>query len=271
MFNDGTATGATTYWGASTTNNTNGGSALGYIPEIPWNESSTSGGLGAGGGGFSLYFAKPYWQVGIGVPTDSARDLPDISLNAASSHDGTLYCASGSCVTGFRAADGQSLSVVGGTSVAAPSFAGVLALVEQKTGSRIGNAGPTLYALANVANVYHDITTGNINSACVVGTDNCTTGTIGYTAGVGYDLATGLGSVNVANMVNNWSAAVVPVGPATAPILTTTTITTTSQTCGTETPHLPLPFASRLTPEPFRPAALSNSSSTMLPPVPPSL
>ncbi|WP_213805924.1 protease pro-enzyme activation domain-containing protein [Granulicella sp. dw_53] len=224
------------FW--STTNNTNGGSALSYIPEMVWNESSAANGLGAGGGGASSFFSKPYWQIGATVPQDSARDTPDISLNSASGHDGSLYCSSGSCVTGFRAADGQSLSVVGGTSVATPSFAGILALVEQKIGARIGNAGPVLYALANSsssATVFHDITSGNNSSACTAGTQNCPTGgTIGYSAGTGYDQATGWGSVDAFNLANNWKV-VTPIS-ATAGAgqgISVTTLSTANPVCGT--------------------------------------
>ncbi len=207
MFNEGSGT----YWNSNSSSSVNNaGSALSYIPEAAWNESSATNGLGAGGGGFSLYFTKPYWQVGSTVPQDFSRDVPDIALNAASNHDGTLYCVAGSCVNGtFRASDGQSLSVVGGTSVATPEFAGVLALVEQKIGSKIGNAGPHLYALANSSfytSVFNDITTGNNTSPCTAGTINCPAGgVLGYTATVGYDLATGWGSINAYNLANDWN------------------------------------------------------------------
>jgi subtilase family serine protease len=237
MFNDGIATGATNYWGAASINNANGGSALGRIPEMAWNESTAANGLAAGGGGASAYFAKPYWQNGTGTPNDFSRDVPDISLNAASSHVGTLYCVSGSCVTGFRASDGQSLKVVGGTSVSAPSFAGILALVEQKIGSRIGNAGPILYALANSsssATIFHDIVGGDNKSACTAGTPNCASGgTIGYAAGPGYDLATGWGSVDVYNLATKWTT-VTPISAGTTigQSPTTTTVTTASTLCG---------------------------------------
>ncbi len=237
MFNDGSATGATTYWGAASTNNSNGGSALSYIPETVWNESTAANGLAAGGGGASAYFTKPYWQNGTGTPNDFSRDVPDISLNAASSHVGSLYCVSGSCVSGFRAADGQSLSVVGGTSVAAPSLAGILALVEQKIGSRIGNAGPTIYALANSAQsatIFHDIVGGNNSSACTAGTPNCPNGgVIGYTAVAGYDQATGWGSVDVFNLATKWTT-VTPIssGSTIVKSLSTTTVTTSSTLCG---------------------------------------
>ena len=249
MFNEGAATGATTYWNSNSSSTTsNAGSALSYIPETVWNESSTTNGLGAGGGGVSAFFTKPYWQVGS-TPADVSRDVPDISLNSASNHDGTLYCVSGSCVNGtFRAADGQSLSVVGGTSVAVPSFAGILALIEQRTGTRLGNIGPELYALASNAtfnnssssSAFHDITTGGNTSACTAGTPNCPTGAaIGYSAGVGYDLATGWGSVNVYNLVNDWNL-VTPVPPVVGAgtTLSTTNLTTANSPCGNNNANL---------------------------------
>jgi subtilase family serine protease len=239
MFNEGSATGATTYWSSNSSSGTNNaGSALSYIPETVWNESSSTNGLGAGGGGTSIYFAKPYWQLGL-TPNDSARDLPDIALNAASNHDATLYCVQGSCVNGtFRASDGQSLTVVGGTSVATPSFAGVLALIEQKAGSRLGNIGPELYALASTSTIYssafHDITSGNNNSVCTPGTPNCpASGIVGYSAGTGYDLATGWGSVNVSNLANAWNQ-VAPIHPGSGVGTATSTLSlsTASPVCG---------------------------------------
>ena len=164
--------------------------------------------------------------------------MSPIALNAASDHDGTLYCVAGSCVNGtFRASDGQSLSVVGGTSVATPEFAGVLALVEQKIGSKIGNAGPHLYALANSSfytSVFNDITTGNNTSPCTAGTINCPAGgVLGYSATVGYDQATGWGSVNASNLATDWSQ-VTPIPPSTTigTINSVTTLTTSSPVCG---------------------------------------
>ena len=240
MFNEGSGT----YWNSNSSSSVdNAGSALSYIPEAVWNESSVTNGLGAGGGGFSLYFTKPYWQVDTvrvpsSIPNDFSRDVPDIALNAASNHDATLYCVSGSCVNGtFRASDGQSLSVVGGTSVATPQFAGVLALVEQKIASRIGNAGPALYALANstfYSSVFNDITTGNNDSACTAGTINCPAGgVIGYSAGPGYDQATGWGSINASNLATDWTK-VTPISPGTVigQNISVTTLTTTSPVCG---------------------------------------
>ncbi len=240
MFNEGSATGATQYWSGSNVNSLPAilpnltSSALSYIPETVWNESNSSG-LGAGGGGASAYFSKPSWQKGNGVPADFARDVPDISLNSASLHDGYLFCSGGSCTNGFRNAQGN-LNVVGGTSVAAPTFAGILALVEQQIGSRVGNANYGLYALANSQyynNVFHDVTAGNNNSACSIGTPNCPNGgSIGYSATQGYDLATGWGSVSAYNLATKWTLAAPPGASFAVGLLSATTLTTSSAACG---------------------------------------
>lgn len=241
MFNEGTGT----YW--STTNNANGGSALSYIPEEVWNETSEDNEIAAGGGGLSAFFTKPAWQTGTGVPNDFARDVPDVSLNAAANHDGYLFCSQGSCVNGYRTSatpttacpTGNCLDVVGGTSVSTPSFAGILALVQQKIGSSMGNANPTIYALANSSyynNVFHDIQVGNNASPCQAGSTDCPSGgNIGYNAGVGYDLATGWGSVDAYVLANSW-ALVTPLGLGSAGTeISTTTLTSSaaSVTSGT--------------------------------------
>jgi subtilase family serine protease len=231
MFSEGSGT----YW--SGTNGNYSGSALGYIPEAVWNESNSSG-LGATGGGVSAYFSKPAWQIGTGVPADLSRDVPDISLNAAAAHDGYLFCSRNSCTSGYRNAS-QNLNVVGGTSVSAPVLAGFLALLEQKLGATtgLGNINPMIYGLANstyYGNVFHDVTSGNNNSTCVVGTQDCPNGgSIGYSATAGYDLATGWGSLDVSNFVSKWSL-VTPAGTGSGigSATSNTTISTSSATCG---------------------------------------
>ena len=189
-----------------TTNGAFQGSALSYIPEMVWNDDAAGGGLAATGGGASSFFVKPPYQVGTGVPNDFSRDVPDLALTASANHDGYLFCASGFCTNGFRNAS-QNLDVVGGTSASTPSFAGIMALLEQKIQARVGNANPVIYGLANstyYSTVFHDITVGTNASACVANTVGCPTGSIGFAAGVGYDQATGWGSVNAANMVADW-------------------------------------------------------------------
>ena len=178
-------------WSAA--NNISNGSALAYIPEVAWNDTALEGQLSAGGGGRSAFFSKPDWQAASGVPNDGARDVPDLSLDASADHDGYLLCTNGSCVTGYRSNSG-TLYVVGGTSVSTPEFAGIVALINQKMGSAQGNINPFLYRVAgSAATAFHDITSGGNQVPCQRGTADCPNGgTLGYSAGPGYDLATGL-------------------------------------------------------------------------------
>ena len=213
-FNEGTGT----YWSAS--NGTNSGSALSYIPEMVWNDTAnpdnTGAFISATGGGVSVIFAKPSWQQGAGVPNDGFRDVPDVSLDASNFHDGYLMCDDGWCTNGYRNS-ATFFDVIGGTSAGAPTFAGIVALINQQTHSRQGNVNPTLYSLARrTPSAFHDITVGNNIVPCRLGTPNCTTGSMGYSAGVGYDQATGLGTVDAYNLVTAWSGAVVA---PSAPVL----------------------------------------------------
>ena len=190
------------YWSA--TNNTSNGSAISYIPEEAWNDTATDTVLSASGGGASTLFTKPSWQTGKGVPADGQRDVPDIAFSASPDHDGYLYCSNGSCVTGFRDAN-NDLTVVGGTSAGSPSMAAIVALLNQKIGSRLGNVNPTLYTIAaSSPSAFHDVTSGNNIVPCTVGSKNCTGGSMGYSAGVGYDQVTGLGSIDVLNLGTEW-------------------------------------------------------------------
>ena len=210
--------GATAFWGGTTNATDNLDSALSYIPEMAWNDTTLSiasgGGLSAGGGGVSTVFAKPSWQTAL-TPADSHRDVPDVSLTASPNHDGSLICSLGSCVSGFRASDG-TLDAVGGTSVGAPTFAGIVAILNQATQSGgLGNINPTLYTLAvSTPTAFHDITSGNNIVPCNSGTPTsgsaslrCPTTApfqIGYSAAAGYDLVTGLGSVDANVLVTSW-------------------------------------------------------------------
>ena len=219
-----TSAGATTYWSSTNTTTDTVSSALSYIPETTWNDTTASiaagGSLSATGGGKSNVFSKPNWQVATGVPKDSSRDVPDVSLSASPNHDGFLICsqsffasaspAVNSCTAGFRASDGSSLAVVGGTSVGAPAFAGIVALLNQKTGSSgLGNINPTLYSLATSAPAaFHDITTGNNIVPCTQSSKGCPAAApfrYGFSAGAGYDQVTGLGTVDVTSLADAWA------------------------------------------------------------------
>jgi subtilase family serine protease len=207
---DSDSTGTTTYWNGTTDGLY--GSALSYIPEVVWNDTANGGGLAAGGGGASTFFAKPTWQTGAGVPSDGHRDVPDISLNASPSHDPYLICDGTdetgvqACTNGFRDSN-NNLNVVGGTSAGAPTFAGIVALLNQATGSKgLGNINSTLYTLAGSApSAFHDVTSGDNKVPCTNGSTDCPNGgTIGFSAGPGYDQASGLGSMQVLNLATNW-------------------------------------------------------------------
>jgi len=231
--------GTGTYWSA--TNGTNGSSATGYIPEVAWNDDNGAG-LDATGGGASDYFSKPTWQtadIALGVPNDYSRDVPDVSLAASIIHDGYLICSgSTNCTNGFSNAS-AGFTVSGGTSVGAPAFAALLALVEQKTGGLpLGNANPAIYALANSSyntSVFHDITTSTNASPCTQGSVDCPAGgTIGFAAKSGYDQATGWGSVDAANLVNDWALVTpAPVTGGVDPSVTNIAGSATTATAGT--------------------------------------
>jgi len=271
--------------------------AKSYIPEIPWNDSCASSGsltgcnglvpatdpngldLTGGSGGQSTCgiqtvdfnagtitcasgYPKPSWQSAPGVPADSVRDIPDVSLFASVNSPSThfyVFCLADSgnqdptqpCnLTGNPIVNGQfsyNFSGVGGTSASTPAWAGIMALVNQSElaagrGGRQGNANYVLYKLATAQATtpgnaacnstgaalpasgctFNDITTGNNSVQCVAGTPNCSNQTASglgilvtpgapfaantpaFSATVGYDLATGLGTPNVSNLIANW-------------------------------------------------------------------
>ncbi len=209
-FNEGSGT----YWSA--TNNANNSSALSYIPEKTWNDTAASVGAGHGlaasGGGASILFSKPSWQTGTGVPSDSARDVPDISFSAANEHDPYLIYENG------------EYWAVGGTSAPTPVFSGMLAVLNQYLVSNhvlsspgLGNINITLYRLAQTTTgVFHDVIVGNNIVPCVTGSPNCTNGQMGYSAGVGYDQTTGLGSLDINSLATHWGTSLA--------VATTTTV-----------------------------------------------
>ena len=222
-----------TYWSSS--NNASNGSALLYIPEEAWNDTSTANGLEGGGGGVSILFGEPSWQTGAGVPTDSGRNVPDISLAGSPNHDGYLYCSVGSCTSGFRNATGN-LTVAGGTSFGAPTFSGILALIEQQLGSKgLGNINPTLYSIASsTPTAFHDITSGSNIVPCTAGSTGCgSSGTIGYSAGPGYDQVTGLGTPDVNVLASAFASSTSGGGTGLTATDTVLTVSTSAPTPGT--------------------------------------
>jgi subtilase family serine protease len=184
-------------------------------------------------------YSKPSWQRGAGVPADAVRDLPDISLMAGNNFynatwlvcDDTTNLTSGltnNCAV--QPDGGFNYAAYGGTSTSAPAFAGILALVEQSTGGRLGQAAAQLYNLYNgshAAAIFHDVTQGNNSVSCTQGKPNCIKDTAGYyfesgyNATTGYDLATGLGSVDAAQLISYWAT-------ATSGVTATVTVTPAS-------------------------------------------
>ena len=179
----------------------------------------------SGGGGTGAAATANVGQMQNPAPLVSGvphRMTPDLSLNAASGHDGTFFCSEGVCE--MNSSGGLvNAGLVGGTSVAAPSMAGIQALIDQANGGRQGMPAYIYYSLAAQQNssacnsssppapgsncVFQDVTLGN-NLICGLAGSSCTaaltSAKIGFNAGVGYDMATGLGSPNAANLANQW-------------------------------------------------------------------
>lgn len=261
--------GGSIFWSA--TNAAGFVSANGYLPEAVWNESCNPNTVGspcagksfslfAGSGGQSQIYTKPAWQTGFPAsPTDTSRDIPDVSLSAAL-HDGYLICFAASC------ASSPGFGIVGGTSASSPSFAGIMALIDQTLGGRQGLANYALYRLSKGASascasstrndpvtpapagcIFNDITTGN----------NAVPGQSGFNATAGFDLATGLGSVNVANLISAWGSLT---GAATTTTLSSSLGSTISAAHGTAVP-LTVNVTNPNTPAPSGAVALISSSN----------
>jgi pro-kumamolisin-like protein/Big-like domain-containing protein len=233
MFNEGAN--PSTYWNSSDSSTLT--SAKSYIPEDVWNQSCSVASCGtqdanlfASSGGVSIIFPLPAWQSGVaGIPTSPAfRNLPDVSLTAAG-HDPYLICLEGACVQG-------EFSGVFGTSASVQAFGGIMALVRQKIGARVGQADYVFYKLAatetlancngsqaapvpNTNCIFYDTTLGNNIVPGITNGD--------YTSTVGYDRTTGLGSVNITNLVNKWSSVTF------APSVTTLSVNPTTFIHGT--------------------------------------
>lgn len=227
----------TTYWQAASGSDLVS-SALSYIPEQVWNDDSSRG-LSSGGGGISTFTSRPSWQIGVpGIPSGTFRLVPDISLTSSPNNAGYLYCSSdtasgvtGSCTNGFRDSSNTNLTVAGGTSFAAPVLAGMLAIINDKLGSTgQGVINSTLYTLAansaTYAAAFHDITSGG--NQCTAGTSICSTaGASQYPATTGYDEASGLGSVDLFNLLTAW-----PSSSSLEPSKTTLSAATTTPAPG---------------------------------------
>jgi subtilase family serine protease len=194
---------------------------------LAWDDNSTGTGfdphLASTGGGASIYFPKPSWQAGPGVPNNNFRNVPDVAMSAAADHDGYIVCTNnGSCAGGV-----QNGLIFGGTSVATPVFAGIVTLLNQQLKNTppagLGNINTTLYQFVqSMPTAFHDVPAGNYNNGgasnpsgnmvpCKQGTPNCPASApfqFGFLTGTGYDQVTGLGSVDANVFVTNWASAV---------------------------------------------------------------
>ncbi|HTX77587.1 MAG TPA: Ig-like domain repeat protein [Terracidiphilus sp.] len=209
-------------------------------------------------------YTKPSWQTGVtGIPADNARYLPDVSFFAGNGFLGSAYLvcvsAAGPCLTTTSPTTEPVAQEVGGTSAGTPAMAGVMALINQKMGASQGSPNAELYSIAAKESYgscssetpgsscsFHDIDTGTNAMACASGSPDCTINNSGDTFGVlsgyaataGFDPATGLGSLNVANVVNAWTstvgttAATVTVTPAQSSIFINQALSVTAQVSG---------------------------------------
>jgi subtilase family serine protease len=187
----------------------------GYGAESAWADS---------GGGVSQLFARPAFQTGCSVPAGSQRLVPDVALESDTS-------------PGNYVVEGGGWYIVGGTSDAAPQWAGLFAELDQRRGGTgLGNPGALLYGLCGTS-ALHDVTSGSNGD---------------YSAGIGYDPVTGLGSFDATNLL---AAA----GGSTTTTLAPTTTTTTSAPTTTTT------VAPTTTTSTSAPTTTSTTSTTVAP------
>ncbi|MGA7317691.1 MAG: protease pro-enzyme activation domain-containing protein, partial [Silvibacterium sp.] len=243
--------------------------ALSYIPENPWNDSSTVVGnsflqnspayvgigdtdIIGGGGGLSSAatcpgyidsegacsqslsgYPQPPFQTGF-ESINPVRAMPDVALLSGNGFYGAawVFCsdsttdAAGGVSTDCRVdssghlIDAENVGAIGGTSAAAPAFAGMLAMISQSQGgARLGQADAVLYNLAQDYNPdpnnpgkyqrsFHDIAIGNNSVYCATGSPDCASNNFleGYNATPFYDMASGLGSIDLSQLISLWTA-----------------------------------------------------------------
>lgn len=213
---------------ASTPWNTAVGAGAGTATVTAWGQRTTTDAAYATGGGVSRMYGTPEWQAAEGVPaTDPEaaghhRYLPDVVMPGGLDAAGRGLAM---CLAGENGAAGCRLVTAGGSAGSAAMFAGLAAAVAGKYGAQ-GNLAPRLYALSRTdatasAKVVNDVTTGTARLQCAAGTTGCgSEGWMGYAAGSGYDLATGLGTVNAKALVAEWLRPMVN-GTLTATIVVT--------------------------------------------------
>ena len=155
------------------------------LAQTVWNDGKNSGG-GASGGGASQFWSRPEWQSAPGITAaDTMRMVPDLSVMGDPGTGFIQYFTGSGTGAPCRHACSSGWGGIGGTSIGAPLVSALVATAAQSCGvSRLGFINPTLYAMASAGVGYDDVTTGS-NDLYGIGE---------YSAGVGYDMASGLGS-----------------------------------------------------------------------------
>jgi subtilase family serine protease len=142
---------------------------------------------GAGGGGQSHVFARPSYQNGVRGAVGTRRGTPDVSMSAAVDGGAWVYSSYDPTAVGW--------DVYGGTSESSPLFSGIVALADQVAGHRVGDIHTALYALSKGTGAFGGVV--DVKD----GTNNSYDGVTGYTAVKGYDMASGVGTVDAARFV----------------------------------------------------------------------
>jgi subtilase family serine protease len=162
-------------------------------PDVVWND-----GFGAPGGGPSHVFARPNFQTNVQPVVGGARGTPDISMNAAVDGGVWVYYTFINPTSPYH--------IFGGTSAATPEFSGIVAMADQLAGRPLGLINRPLYSLASTSwqgskNGIVDVTQGNNGIGPFENSDGNTYNVPGFNAGTGYDMASGLGTVDAARFV----------------------------------------------------------------------
>ena len=163
-------------------------------PDNVWNDTALFGSPAAGGGGLSTVFPRPFYQGSVAGTVHQRRGIPDISMSAAVDGAALVFLDKG-------AAQGPAgFYLIGGTSESSPEFAGIVAIADQWAGHGLGLLNPALYRMEAAGKPgIVDITAGNNTVTFPQGGSTHTVP--GFNAGTGYDLASGVGTINGAKFV----------------------------------------------------------------------
>jgi subtilase family serine protease len=175
-------------------------------PDVVWNDTTLFGSPAAGGGGISTVFPRPTYQKNVAGTVGDHRGVPDVSMSASVSGCVLVYISGIAYVGGPGKA---AWGLIGGTSEATPEFSGIVAMADQVAGHSLGLINPALYFLQSVhAAGLVDVTGGNNSVWFITPTTGSRVTVTGYTAGPGYDLASGVGTVTAAQFVPELAEAV---------------------------------------------------------------